>query len=254
MDVRPRNAHQAMETATSFNLNHGIQAWRENLGHSPAFRNENLYELETHLRDSIAALQRQGLSPEEAFLVAVNRTGKDAALEEEFGKINQRTVWLDRVVWMLIGYQVWSFISGLVSCVTRATVFYGLAGTSHDFAAQGRAIPVTLFVLAHLAGFVGSLWCCWWLIRRRTTSVVPWMNKVLSRYGTLTLAFMVLLLCNWSNFLLSNFWTPAIIKQSNDFMKATIFSSALCSVAIQNLVVVGLTLLVARKRLRLVKA
>ena len=242
-----------METTTSFDLNQTIQLWRENLGHSPAFRRENLYELETHLRDLIAALQRQGLSPEESFLVAVNRIGKDAALESEFAKINLGTVWLDRVLWMLIGFQVWSFISGLISSITRAAVFYGLTGMGHDFATHGRAIPVTLFVLAHLVGFVGSLALCWWLIHRKTNSVVPWMTRILSRYGTLTLAFVVLCVCNWSNFLLANLWTPAILKQSNDFMKATIFSSALFSVAIQILVLVGLTLLVARKRLRLSK-
>jgi hypothetical protein len=243
-----------METTTPFDLNQAIQCWRENLGHSPAFRSENLYELETHLRDSIAILQHQGLSPEESFLVAMNRTGKDAALESEFAKINLRTVWLDRVLWMLIGFQVWSFISGLISSITRAAVFYGLAGTGHDFATHGRAIPVTLFVLAHLAGFVGSLACCWWLIRRRSNSVVPWMTKLLSRYGTLTLAFVVVCLCNWSNFLLSNLWTPFILRQSNDFMKATIFSSALFSVAIQILALVGLTFFIARKRLRMSRA
>jgi len=243
-----------METTTSFDLNQTIQVWRENLGHSPAFRSENLYELETHLRDSITALQKQGLSSEESFLVAASRVGKDAALEREFSKINLRTVWLDRVLWMLIGFQVWSFISGLISSITRAAVFYGLAGTSHDFSTHGRAIPVTLFVLAHLAGFVGSLALCWWLIHRKTNSVVPWMTRILSRFGTLTLAFVVLCVCNWSNFLLANLWTPAIIKQSNDFMKATIFSSALFSVAIQILVLVGLTLFVARKRLRLSRA
>src|ERR1043165_8539789 len=66
-----RNTEQPMEATTPFDLNQAIQRWRENLGQSPAFRSENLFELESHLRDSIATLQRQGLSDEEALLVTM---------------------------------------------------------------------------------------------------------------------------------------------------------------------------------------
>ena len=51
-----------METTTSFDLNRAIQSWRENLAQSPAFRGENLNELESHLRDSVATWQARGLS------------------------------------------------------------------------------------------------------------------------------------------------------------------------------------------------
>ena len=104
-----------METATPFDLNQEIQRWRETLGQSPAFRSENLYELETHLRDSIAVLQRQGLSAEESFLVAVKRLGKTGSLEAEFAKQNAQSIWLDRALWMLIGAQIWSLASILTN-------------------------------------------------------------------------------------------------------------------------------------------
>src|SRR4051794_3815451 len=70
MDGGSRNTHKIMETQTSFDLNLAIQRWRENLAQSSALRNENLNELESHLRDSIAALQTAGLSGEEAFVIA----------------------------------------------------------------------------------------------------------------------------------------------------------------------------------------
>jgi hypothetical protein len=94
-----------MEKTTPFDLNHAIKRWRETLAQSPAFRSENLDELESHLRDSVVDFQNRGLSPEEAFAIATGRIGNSEALEREFGRVNGKSVWLDRVLWMLIGIQ-----------------------------------------------------------------------------------------------------------------------------------------------------
>ena len=99
-----------METTTSFDLNKAIQHWRDDLAQSPAFRDENLCELESHLRDSIATLRAHGLSAEEALVVAIKRIGRDGSIENEFKKVNAGKVWLDRVLWMLIGIQLWGFV------------------------------------------------------------------------------------------------------------------------------------------------
>ena len=102
-----------METTTSFDLNKAIQHWRDNLAQSPAFRSENLYELETHLRDCITMLQCRDLSPEEAFAVATKRIGNAGELENEFGKLNHSAIWLDRALWILIGAQLWALAGNL---------------------------------------------------------------------------------------------------------------------------------------------
>jgi len=107
-----------MENQTAFDLNLAVQRWREDLAHSSAFRNENLNELESHLRDSIAALQKSGLSNAEAFLIASQRIGSARQLEVEFGKLNGRSLWTDRLLWVLIGIQVWMAISVFCSTVT----------------------------------------------------------------------------------------------------------------------------------------
>ena len=95
-----------MENQTPFDLDREIQGWRENLAQSPAFRSENLDELQTHLRDSVAGLETRGLSAEEAFMVATKRIGKSAVLQTEFSKINGQALWLDRMLWVLIGTQL----------------------------------------------------------------------------------------------------------------------------------------------------
>lgn len=102
-----------METTTPFDLNRAIQQWQENLAQSPAIRRENLDELETHLRDSIATLQSRDLSAEEAFLIATRRVGSDAVLGKEFGKVNVANMWVERGLWALVAMQIWSAMQTL---------------------------------------------------------------------------------------------------------------------------------------------
>ncbi len=106
-----------MENSTSFDLNQSIESWREELSRSSAFQPDDLEQLETHLRDSIARLQSNGLSEHEAFAVAKSRLGGNGDLEREFAKVNAGSVWLDRGLWMVIG----SALIGAVYRIASAT-------------------------------------------------------------------------------------------------------------------------------------
>lgn len=108
-----------MENQTSFDLNEAIGRWRKQLSKSPAFRADDLEELELHVRDAAKNLRAQGLNDEEAFLISVRRTGSGNVLAEEFAVINGYEVLLDRVLWMTIG---WITISALLSVILMATV------------------------------------------------------------------------------------------------------------------------------------
>lgn len=115
---------QNMNNQSQINLDRAIEQWREGLAQSPALRNENLDELESHLRDSIAMLQTRGLDASEAFLIATRRIGKEQLLEGEFRKINRNVVWLDRVLWILIAFQGWMLISTV--CIVASVFFAGV--------------------------------------------------------------------------------------------------------------------------------
>ncbi len=110
-----------METNPAFNLNQAIQQWRESLNQSAVFRTENLDELGAHLRDSIEKLEQNGLTTEEAFFIARRRLGATPLLTEEFGKVNSRNIWLNRVLWMLIGVQALALVQSVSTIVTVAT-------------------------------------------------------------------------------------------------------------------------------------
>jgi hypothetical protein len=76
-----------MEDQTQFDLSEAIHNWRGQLGEASRLSAEELEELELHLRDSVSALQKRGLSEQEAWIIAERRVGKREALKQEFAKV-----------------------------------------------------------------------------------------------------------------------------------------------------------------------
>jgi hypothetical protein len=243
-----------MENRTPFDLNAAIQQWRENLAQSPAFRSENLYELETHLCDSIARLQSSGLSAEEAFLVATKRIGNAGALESEYTKFNGSTVWLDRALWMLFGIQFWSVVSGVVFPIARGSVAFSLI--NYDFITRGRAIPALLFIFANLVGFAASIAFCWWVIYRRGSRLIALARRLLPRYHSAHLAMLAVILLSGLSIVASvadvgmlHLRLRTMNNQSEILRSQTFFWVS--GYFVKTITLVLLTLFFARKRLRL---
>ena len=247
-----------MQTASEFDLNNAIQPWRAALARTAAFRAENLDELESHLRDSVIALTARGLSSEEAFFIAVRRTGKNQELAAEFGKVNSHDVWMDRLLWMLIGLQVWAFVSGLITFITGNALFYGFYSAGYDFQAHGRVIPSMVSTVVQLAGIAGSLALCWWVLCRKGQRVVPWLERMLQRRSTLTLLFSALFLLSLSERVITGGTTALLVRAFGQGIIGEYYVARSISFAILQLVspavFVGLTLFLARKRLRLSQA
>jgi hypothetical protein len=77
-----------MENETPFDLEDAIRKWRDSLLRSSRLKAEELEELEVHLRDSVGALQKRGLSEDEAWIIAQRRLGQRETLKKEFAKVN----------------------------------------------------------------------------------------------------------------------------------------------------------------------
>lgn len=71
-----------------FDLEKSVRAWTDGLRSRRAFRDEDIVELESHLREEIDGLAKLGLSGEEAFLVAERRVGRPEALAAEYAKVH----------------------------------------------------------------------------------------------------------------------------------------------------------------------
>lgn len=79
-------------------LEQHIEAWRAHLRRSRAVTDADAVELEDHLREQIASLVDQGLSEDEAFLVAVKRMGAVDALTREFAREHSERLWKQLVL------------------------------------------------------------------------------------------------------------------------------------------------------------
>jgi hypothetical protein len=248
-----------MEATTSFDLNLAIQCWRKNLAQSPTFLKENLDELESHLRDSIAALQTRGLSSEEAFMVAMNRVGTGNSLVTEFGKINEQVIWHDRILWMLVGLQVWMLVSSFIGRLVYGTLGLALAKSNYDFAAHGRTLLILLFSLVLLGVYVGCLRLCWWLVVRKGKSLGDWIQPYLQRRTHLMVTCSVICVLAIAASSLSHafqvlFSKVTIAGGNLAETNVTLGLSATIVNLVQIITFITLTLLLARKRLQPVKA
>jgi hypothetical protein len=84
-------------------VEHSLGEWRRSLARSGVLSEEDLDELETHVRDTIEDLAPGGLSQEEALLVALRRVGDPSLLAMEFEKVRPGLAWARRFYWMIAG-------------------------------------------------------------------------------------------------------------------------------------------------------
>src|SRR6516225_4701656 len=76
----PQHTVQIMETRARFDLKAALEDWRKQLEMQPGLTPDNRRELETHLRDSVTALQQRGLTEEESIILASRRVGQPQIL------------------------------------------------------------------------------------------------------------------------------------------------------------------------------
>ena len=72
--------------------------WRQYVLRRRALRHFDADELEDHLRGSVDELVAAGLSPDEAFLVAVKRMGNLDELSREFAREHSERLWKQLVL------------------------------------------------------------------------------------------------------------------------------------------------------------
>jgi hypothetical protein len=246
-----------MENTTAFDLNDQILRWQNGLRQLPHFRVQDLAELESHLRDSVTGLQAQGLSVEEAFIVATRRLGTPSALEPEFAKVNRSQVWLHRLLWMLIGVQAWGLVGAVSHLAGDAAILGGLVGFGSSFPqaypfTTGGILAAVLFGLVQLLALAGSVMGCWWLVRRKETAVHHAAVKALQRPVVLglvaTVVFLVISLIPAAIYpLMLKFYPPEVLNRAA-FAKT--FSWMILS-PLQTLAFVVLTIVLLRRRLQL---
>lgn len=126
-----------------FNLENAIGQWRYESG-----LGEDISQRETQLRESLASLQQQGLSEEEAFMVASHRVGRTANKTIEYETESPVEIsYRDRLYWMIAGGL--AMMVGMV-IVDIVVVVCGIVisrlGFTHLF--SSGVVAISLIILA----------------------------------------------------------------------------------------------------------
>jgi hypothetical protein len=106
-----------MKNPSSFNLKTATDQWRSRLVAHQSITPDNVRELESHLRESIADWTTKGASEEEAFYLASCRVGPLEKVAGEFEKEDPLAAWRVRAFWMLIGIMSLRFLNDLANTV-----------------------------------------------------------------------------------------------------------------------------------------
>lgn len=91
-----------MEPDADFNLEDAIANWIDELASQPGLSDDNLRELESHLREAIAVQFGGGATEAAAFPAAVARIGSSTQIVQEFAKENITLIWQRRIFWMAL--------------------------------------------------------------------------------------------------------------------------------------------------------
>jgi hypothetical protein len=249
-----------MEDTAGFGLNRAIADWRHQLGQSPAYRADDLEEMESHLRDAVEQLRTAGLTDEEAFLVATRRVGPPQVLEAEFAKINGRSVWLDRLLWMLVGVQAWLLTGALANTVSWLTgwfvftYFNGSGWLPRKLDGSILSIPMLLVSVINLLAIAAFCVLCWRYARR----IGPRLPELLRQPGWLVRRLVVLCMA----ILLANLFLRLAQALAARFVDAQTYGNLALSSAMADLVLfvvktvalAWFSAILIRRRLRLAAA
>jgi len=143
-----------------------IAAWRAHLRKSQTITGQDAAELEDHLREQIASLRADGLSEDEAFLVAVKRLGAVDALTREFAREHSDRLWKQLVLAGDPGYggaasaaagwsrKMWVAL-GLAVAAAVAIKIPSLFGIPFDAEPHGAFYPrnISFFALPFIAAY-----------------------------------------------------------------------------------------------------
>jgi len=157
----PQHTHATMENPTPFDLKEAIRRWGAEFGTPSPLSAVELEELESHLRDHVAALESGGMTPEAAFRAAVKQLGERPRLATEFAKINPQRLWLERAIWMVVGVFLFSAFHRLADL--PANIIF-----SHTFGMRWNpAICVALRSFGSLGSVAVMTTLLWFLFWRK---------------------------------------------------------------------------------------
>lgn len=165
-----------------FDIETEIKNWKLSLTQNDALGGEESLELETHLRESISELHKNGLSKREAFMIGVDRLGHPMELEAEYCKVNASGQWRNRVFWMLTGHIAFAVCGAVISAMAM------VAGTGGAISGIGGTATGATMLLVVALGWICAIAA---LYHQTRNSNSDWSPSRL-RWGILAVALLLI--------------------------------------------------------------
>ena len=140
-----------MEHRAAHDLEQQLASWKESVRRAGSVVDDDLLELESHLRDSTRQLVNAGLRTDEALLIALRRIGDPGALAAEFQKVGAGRVWTRRLYWMAAGFLGFSIA---LSAIQALSAIAALVALPEELAMAGL---VSIALICYAALSVGVL-------------------------------------------------------------------------------------------------
>lgn len=169
----------------NFNLNNEIKIWQQHML-SGALSPDDVEELTDHLHGEIAQLQSNGLSEEEAWLVARHRIGRPVIIDNEFNKVNPDFA-ANRNLLML-------FWGGVIFMLLQ-TLVYNFPDFLHIFPGVGRNPATKMFttdqIKVILYMLTGAFACFITFVVVKNNKVALWFNELVMRHSSLLIILLL---------------------------------------------------------------
>ena len=155
-----------------FDLEAQIRVWADHLRRHSTMGESDVEELEAHLRDEIDGLVGAGLSPDEAFLIAVKRVGDVDSVSREFAKVNTERLWKQLLLGREDVESSGSFRRELLVVVVLSLIAGTLAKVPEIFGMN--VVADTLVYIENLSLFVFPLVVVYFLWARDMRDARAW--------------------------------------------------------------------------------
>lgn len=134
-------------------------------------------ELRAHLVDTTEALQKTGLTNEEAFFIAVKRTGRAELIGEEYKKVNNSfqpgNIW----AYMLLGFGIITTVLWLYYMLSGYLALY----LTQHFSSTSSEIPAIIIVFNLL------ICVAIWSVLKWGASFSTWVHRIIQKKPWLTI-------------------------------------------------------------------
>lgn len=201
-----------------FDLNDSIRCWKSAFEQHEGCSTDDVQELESHLREEVAALERSGLSEQEAFMVGVSRLGNPGEVCNEYAKANPGRLWQNRMYWMAVGV-----LLCLLVPVSQRTLPMLAAGTVMSLGVHEQWMLETTAIAVRLLSLSAFAWCTWVCYSRGLPKVAVAKLATITTTRTRMFAFLlVLLITKFLSFMASG-WIHRCLRQAGDLDIGALF-------------------------------